>query len=155
MDREAEAARLRGDQKRNAELEEALQSLQVNSNEQLTLPCHCLPPTSTKSFFGRQDILCGIEKDLSSQHHCVLLHGLGGVGKSRTALEFANTRRNEYDVILWIPADSKLKVQHAIYDAAKRLGLVPNSDDVSESSLAMMKVKTWLASTGVRAQNFL
>lgn len=150
VDREAEAARLKIDHKRNAELEEALQALQVSSAGQVALPCHYLPSLPTRSFFGRQDVLASIENSLKSDCRCVLLHGLGGVGKSRTALEYANTRRSRYDVIIWIPADSKLKVQHAVYEFAKSLGLVQDTDDVSESSLALMKVKSWLSSTGTR-----
>ena len=95
-----------------------------------------------------------MKDDSGGRGHCVLLHGLGGVGKSSIALEYANKHRDDYDALLWISADSKIKVQHAVHDISKRLGLTSDGDDISESSLALMKVKSWLMSTGTASRIF-
>ena len=55
-------------------------------------------PLRLRDFFGRTGLLASMQKRLSDYRICVLT-GLGGVGKSRTALEYAHLHAAEYDIV--------------------------------------------------------
>ena len=78
------------------------------------------------NFVGRQEQLEGIEsfflrrqKIKSTQAHILILHALGGQGKSQIALEYCQRSREVYRGIFWIPASSKSLTSQA-YDAIAR-----------------------------------
>lgn len=155
VDREAQAIRLRMDSKKNQELVEALESLKTGPAKDERLPCHCLPNRVDRQFFGRTEDLASMSDHLIAKNHpgvkVVLLHGLGGVGKSTMALRFATTNHHDFDAILWINADEPTKIQHSFLDFAQRLGIISEDDEGSEASLAITKVKEWLRTSGEEA----
>ena len=51
---------------------------------------------------------------------CVL-HGLGGIGKTQLAIEFARTYRENYSAIFWIDGSSREKLKQSIANLAKQL----------------------------------
>lgn len=51
---------------------------------------------------------------------CVL-HGLGGIGKTQLAIEFARKHRQNYSAVFWIDGSSKEKLQQSIANLAKLL----------------------------------
>ncbi|MEZ5402963.1 MAG: tetratricopeptide repeat protein [Bryobacteraceae bacterium] len=55
-------------------------------------------PAAVRGFFGRQDLLAGLDTALAQGHAAaiVAVNGLGGVGKTQLALEYARTRRARY-----------------------------------------------------------
>lgn len=57
-----------------------------------------------------------------------VLHGLGGIGKSQLAVEFARKYQASYDAIFWIDGSTKEKVRRSIANLACRLP----KDHVSE-----------------------
>ncbi|MEV4146823.1 FxSxx-COOH system tetratricopeptide repeat protein [Amycolatopsis sp. NPDC049691] len=60
------------------------------------------------------------------------LHGMGGVGKSQTVVEYIYRHANEYDVIWWIPAEQPSQISSSLVELAKRLGLqVPGTADAA------------------------
>lgn len=50
-----------------------------------------------------------------------LLQGLGGVGKTSIALEYAFKYRGEYDFVFWIPAQTELDVLNTATAVARKL----------------------------------
>jgi hypothetical protein len=73
-----------------------------------------LPQTSLNTAFkGRDEILSGLRRTLSPTtrpmtevNHVVKVHGSGGIGKTRLAIEYAWQSRNLYSALLFVNADS-------------------------------------------------
>jgi tetratricopeptide (TPR) repeat protein len=88
-------------------------------------------PQRNKNFTGRVDILTRLGQGASSKITAVLpedplpqaLQGLGGVGKTAIAIEYAYRHRSDYDLVWWIPADQPPLVRGSLAALADKLGL--------------------------------
>ncbi len=66
-----------------------------------------LPFPRNKFFIGRDDILKDIHKNFKAGKMVQALSGIGGVGKTQIALEYAYRYQNNYQVVLWGNAHSR------------------------------------------------
>jgi tetratricopeptide (TPR) repeat protein len=85
-------------------------------------------PPRNKNFTGRDELLEQLHAGIASDVTAVVphaLHGMGGVGKTQVAVEYAWRYSSEYDVVWWISADQALLVPAALAALAPRLGLPP------------------------------
>lgn len=160
VDSEADAIRLRVDEKRNVELLGALEIMKDNHTNNERLPCHYVPFGIDEQFFGRDDILQRMKAVLDpvegySRRKSLVLHGLGGVGKTKIALQYVNQSRHRFDAILWISADNSIKLTQSFLEASCRLGLTPEKSDSQDAVAAMSKVKAWLVETRQSSQILL
>jgi tetratricopeptide (TPR) repeat protein len=88
-------------------------------------------PQRNKNFTGRVDILSLLRQGAPSKITAVLpedplpqaLQGLGGVGKTAIAIEYAYRHRTDYDLVWWISADQLPSVRASLAALAARLGL--------------------------------
>lgn len=90
-------------------------------------------PTRNKNFTGRDEILARLREGASSRVTAVLpesdpdnplpqgVQGLGGVGKTAIAIEYAHRNQSDYDLVWWIPADQLPSVRGSLAALAQRL----------------------------------
>ena len=124
------------------------------------LPCHILPISRNKGFFGRVDVLREMsghffpltqdEEDSPEQGpnevKTFAICGPGGIGKTQCAIEFVFTHKDRYDAVFWIFADATAKISESFSRIALELGLVtPGSVDERDSVVTRDLVKGWLA----------
>jgi NB-ARC domain len=70
------------------------------------------------------------------------VYGLGGIGKTQTAVKYTYRYRDEYDFVLWITADSKDSIISGYVTIANLLDLPVKND--SDQNLIISAVLNWL-----------
>jgi hypothetical protein len=84
-------------------------------------------PARNPYFTGRESLLNELEAHLQAQNRASVLpetlHGLGGVGKTQVALEYAYRHSDDYQLIWWITAEESHAVRSSLSALAGRLGL--------------------------------
>jgi tetratricopeptide (TPR) repeat protein len=84
-------------------------------------------PPRNENFTGRAHLLDAVRDRLDESMPTAVvaqaLHGMGGVGKSQTAVEFAYRHAADYELIWWIPAEEPALIQTALVELAMRLRL--------------------------------
>ncbi|MET7424606.1 FxSxx-COOH system tetratricopeptide repeat protein [Dactylosporangium sp. NPDC005555] len=101
-----------------------------------------VPPKNTH-FTGRDEILETIAAGLREHDQATLVpqpvHGLGGIGKTQLAIEFAYRNQSFYDLVWWVQADDDRSIRRSFVSLAKRLDLPP-SDAVEDTVDAVLDV---------------
>ncbi|KAH7385972.1 hypothetical protein BKA66DRAFT_490292 [Pyrenochaeta sp. MPI-SDFR-AT-0127] len=111
-------------------------------------PTIMVPFKRDNAFVGRHDILTQIveknERTASSSHSRVALVGLGGVGKSQIAIEYAYRLRETapHTWVFWVHASNAARFEQAYRDIAARLEL-PGRNDAQTDILRL--VRDWLS----------
>src|SRR5579859_281585 len=89
-------------------------------------------PQRNKNFTGREGLLDNLRQRLLRTDSTALLphamHGMGGVGKTQLAVEYAYRFARFYQVVWWIPADQPGLIRSTLAGLAPRLeltGLAP------------------------------
>jgi tetratricopeptide (TPR) repeat protein len=98
-------------------------------------------------FTGREDVLNQLHRALHTDTAIALsqpigISGLGGIGKTQTALEYAYLYRNEYSAVFWIRADSIASLTSSFIELAHVLNL-PESNEQDQNNI-IEAVQRWL-----------
>jgi tetratricopeptide (TPR) repeat protein len=120
-------------------------------------------PERNRNFTGRKEILEQLQRALATDVTAVVptaapgssptaLQGMGGVGKTQVAIEYAWRYRHEYDLVWWIPADQPVLVRSSLAALAPRLGLpAPTATGIEDAAAAVLEAlrrgqpyKRWL-----------
>ncbi|WP_194820734.1 FxSxx-COOH system tetratricopeptide repeat protein [Micromonospora sp. S-DT3-3-22] len=84
---------------------------------------HNLPKPPTRLFVGRQEEFAELEEVMSAGSGviCQAVHGLGGVGKTELALQYAHRGRDRYLVRWWVTADSPGAIESGLATLTARV----------------------------------
>ena len=92
-----------------------------------TTPTHGLPPSLGTRFVGRDDFMDRLRQSLTTTGTTAItaaITGMGGVGKTRVAAEYAWANQDRYhDALLMIPAESAEAIQSNLSALTTPLGL--------------------------------
>ena len=104
-----------------------------------------VPSPRNPDFTGREAILTQLETALASGMPAALsqaIAGLGGVGKTQTAVEYAYRHRDQYRAVLWVRADTETDLASGYRALAEVLGLPEK--DARDSNEVVAAVRRWL-----------
>jgi tetratricopeptide (TPR) repeat protein len=115
------------------------------------VPIWFVPYRRNPFFTGQEDILTRLRTALTVNKTAALtqqatpqaLSGLGGIGKTQIALEYAYRYNQEYQAVLWTQADSREALVLSYSKLASLLHLPEK--DATDKSVVVEAVKQWLA----------
>jgi len=113
-------------------------------------PIWNLPHARNPNFTGREALLAGLRTALTSGQRAALtqaaIHGLGGVGKTQLAVEYAYRHAADYTLVWWVRAEEPVALAADLAALATPLGL-PEKDD-PEQPVVVAAVRRWLGQHG-------
>jgi hypothetical protein len=105
-----------------------------------------IPYTHNPFFTGRENLLQQLHANLTSSKVAVLtqpqaISGLGGIGKTQTAVEYAYRHRDDYHFILWVNAATRDAIITSFLELATLLKLPERLEQ--DQNVMIVAVKHW------------
>ncbi|KAK4955503.1 hypothetical protein LTR10_006442 [Elasticomyces elasticus] len=129
-------------------------------DDAIEYPWDNIPYQRNQEFFEREhDLFAAIDSELlpaqqdvptvgENHQKTVVLYGLGGIGKTQIALEYAYRRKSDFDAILWCNAEREETLAQCFMHLAERLGMAMNGHAIADLctliALLAMSSGTWL-----------
>jgi hypothetical protein len=126
----------------------AFSAVQVDQETPATGPTWNVPFRRNPFFTGREDLLKQLHDNLTKNKAAALtqaqaISGLGGIGKTQTAVEYAYRHRDEYRCVLWINAATRDALIADFVDLVTLLHLPERQEQDQQKVVAA--VKQWLS----------
>jgi tetratricopeptide (TPR) repeat protein len=100
-----------------------------------------IPHLRNPNFTGREELLADLRAGLTSGKSMALtqaIHGMGGVGKTQLAVEYAYRFASEYDIVWWVQSEKPATLVDDYGRLAEKLGFS------QKDSKTVEQVKGWL-----------
>jgi ATP/maltotriose-dependent transcriptional regulator MalT len=123
-------------------------------HKNFSIPFSLYTVSGIEHFVAREHELREIHKSLSGDgsRRTVILHGLGGIGKTQLAITYAKRHKDNYSAIFWLNIKDKDSLKQSFtmvarqllreYPSASRLSSVDIKGDLDE---VIDAVKAWLS----------
>lgn len=98
-------------------------------------------PSRNVSFTGRGVLLEKLRNGFTSGTTTQVVYGLGGMGKTQIAQEYAHRFKAAYDVVWWVTAAQPGLIRPALADLAPRLGLEVSQDVASTAESVLRALR--------------
>jgi tetratricopeptide (TPR) repeat protein/MinD-like ATPase involved in chromosome partitioning or flagellar assembly len=98
-------------------------------------------PPRTPFFTGREQVLRQLHASLTNGG-TQAIYGLGGIGKTHTAIEYAHRHRDDYRAVLWVNAGTRDALVSDFVAIARLLDLPER--DVQDRNLIVGSVRRWM-----------
>ena len=114
-----------------------------------TLPRIWNAPARNLGFTGRDSLLVRLREKLLGGDRAVVqaLHGMGGVGKTQLAVEYAHRFANGYDIVWWIPSEQPELILNQLAALAVPLGCAAAGPVTAVASAVLAELRAggrWL-----------
>lgn len=141
---------------RRARQDELASSLDA-SDDLADYPVNLLPMAHLSAVFqGREDVLSRIDEALEGPDNklrSVLIHGLGGVGKTQTALNYAYRNASKYDAIFWVRSETTMSINASMSNIARSLKLPGSMREDGNDEKNFLMVQSWFRTQAARKQS--
>lgn len=111
--------------------------------KQPQFPIYTIPDKQNPFFTDREDILAALRDFFQSQQgtrtRTQALYGLGGMGKTLLAMEYARLHQNEYQAILWLNTASREILNSDLSSLLDQLGIFVEGGDNEQQRFAALK----------------
>ncbi|KAL8882804.1 MAG: hypothetical protein Q9198_000264 [Flavoplaca austrocitrina] len=118
------------------------------------LPCFMLSQYPNPDFIGRDDILQVMDKHLLPRDlptsgialstRLFALCGMGGIGKTDLAVEYAYSRRSKFGAVFWLEAGGVSQLASDFGRIPTQLGLQTATEEVQSLESSIEIAKAWL-----------
>ena len=130
-------------------------ALLASQKEEFSIPFSLAGVLETDLFVGRTEEISRLRSEFQgdgSQRRVVLLHGMGGIGKTQLVVKFAKDYRNEYSAIFWLKGNNEESLKQSYTNIARRVqdaypSFEPIRDAIqtNETDKIVDAVKKWLS----------
>lgn len=104
-------------------------------------------PARNPNFTGREELIRELRDAVQSSGTTAVysLRGMGGVGKSRLAIEYAHRYANDFDLAWWIPSEQPALIPHHLAELAGMLGIEGDpASKVAQVTAYLRQEQRWL-----------
>ena len=124
-----------------------LEPVEPQHTNKPTLSIWNVPYRQNPYFTGRKKLLETLHQTLTTEHTTALtqpqaITGLGGIGKTQTAIEYAYQHRKDYQIIWWLRAEEPTTLATDYAQLAIKLDLPEH--EATKQAIQIQAVRNWL-----------